>query len=97
MKRVLLKLSGESFSNGDSGFGVDSLIIENIAEEISKALDNKVQIAIVVGGGNFFRGLQDSAKNMAQANADYMGMLATVINAIALKVIVLNNVITNSC
>ena len=85
MKRVLLKLSGESFSNGDSGFGVDSLIIENIAEEISKALDNKVQIAIVVGGGNFFRGLQDSAKNMAQANADYMGMLATVINAIALK------------
>ena len=85
MKRVLLKLSGESFSNEDSGFGVDSLIIENIAEEISKALDNKVQIAIVVGGGNFFRGLQDSAKNMAQANADYMGMLATVINAIALK------------
>jgi len=85
VKRVLLKLSGESFSNGDSGFGVDSLIIENIAEEISKALDNKVQIAIVVGGGNFFRGLQDSAKNMAQANADYMGMLATVINAIALK------------
>ena len=85
MKRVLLKLSGESFSNEDSGFGVDSLIIENIAEEISKALDSKVQIAIVVGGGNFFRGLQESARNMAQANADYMGMLATVINAVALK------------
>ena len=85
MKRVLLKLSGESFSNENSGFGVDSLIIENIAEEISIALDSKVQIAIVVGGGNFFRGVQKSAKNMAQANADYMGMLATVINAVALK------------
>ena len=85
MKRVLLKLSGESFSNENSGFGVDTLIIENIAEEISKALDSKVQIAIVVGGGNFFRGVQESAKNMAKANADYMGMLATVINAVALK------------
>jgi len=85
VKRVLLKLSGESFSNENSGFGVDTLIIENIAEEISKALDSKVQIAIVVGGGNFFRGVQESAKNMAKANADYMGMLATVINAVALK------------
>tara|TARA_B100000586_G_C20104403_1_gene426574 strand:+ start:933 stop:1640 length:708 start_codon:yes stop_codon:yes gene_type:complete len=85
VKRVLLKLSGESFSNERSGFGIDSHIIENIAKEISEALDKKVQIAIVVGGGNFFRGLQESAKNMGQANADYMGMLATVINAVALK------------
>ena len=85
MKRVLLKLSGESFALEDHGFGVDSSIIENIANEISSALNEDVQIAIVVGGGNFFRGVQESAKNMEQANADYMGMLATVINAVALK------------
>ena len=85
MERVLLKLSGESFANEDSGFGVDSSIIENIAKEISEALDKNIQIAIVVGGGNFFRGVQESAKNMEQANADYMGMLATVINSVALK------------
>ena len=85
MERVLLKLSGESFANEDSGFGVDSSIIENIAKEISEALNENIQIAIVVGGGNFFRGVQESAKNMEQANADYMGMLATVINSVALK------------
>ena len=85
MKRVLLKLSGESFALENHGFGVDSSIIENIANEISSALNENVQIAIVVGGGNFFRGVHESAKNMEQANADYMGMLATVINAIALK------------
>ncbi len=85
MKRVLLKLSGESFALEDHGFGVDSSIIENIANEISSALNEDVQVAIVGGGGNFFRGVQESAKNMEQANADYMGMLATVINAIALK------------
>ena len=85
MKRVLLKLSGESFALEDHGFGVDSSIIENIANEISSALNEDVQIAIVVGGGNFFRGVHESAKNMEQANADYMGMLATVINAVALK------------
>ena len=85
MKRVLLKLSGESFALENHGFGVDSSIIENIANEISSALKEDVQIAIVVGGGNFFRGVHESAKNMEQANADYMGMLATVINAVALK------------
>ena len=85
MKRVLLKLSGESFASEKLGFGVDSSIIENIATEISLALEDEVQVAIVVGGGNFFRGVQESAKNMEQANADYMGMLATVINAVALK------------
>ena len=85
MKRVLLKLSGESFALEDHGFGVDSSIIEDIANEISSALNENVQIAIVVGGGNFFRGVHESAKNMEQANADYMGMLATVINAVALK------------
>ena len=85
MKRVLLKLSGESFASEKLGFGVDSSIIENIATEISLALKDDVQVAIVVGGGNFFRGVHESAKNMEQANADYMGMLATVINAVALK------------
>ena len=85
MKRVLLKLSGESFANEELGFGVDATIIENIAQEISESLKQDIQIAIVVGGGNFFRGVQESARNMEQANADYMGMLATVINAVALK------------
>ncbi len=85
MSRVLLKLSGESFSNKETGFGVDPNIVEQIAFEVSEGLKAGIEIAIVVGGGNFFRGLQESAKNMAQANADYMGMLATVINAIALK------------
>jgi len=85
MRRVLLKLSGEAFANEDFGFGVDSSIIENIAQEILDSLNQNIQIAIVVGGGNFFRGIQESAKNMEQANADYMGMLATVINAVALK------------
>ena len=85
MSRVLLKLSGESFADQDTNFGIESDILTRIADEISKASDAGIQIGIVVGGGNFFRGVSESAKNMAQANADYMGMLATVINAIALK------------
>ena len=85
MSRVLLKLSGESFANQDTNFGIDSSTLTRIANEISKANESGVEIGIVVGGGNFFRGVSESAKNMAQANADYMGMLATVINAIALK------------
>ena len=85
MSRVLLKLSGESFANQDTNFGIDSSTLTRIANEISKANESGVEIGIVVGGGNFFRGVSESSKNMAQANADYMGMLATVINAIALK------------
>ena len=85
MSRVLLKLSGESFADQDTNFGIESNTLTRIANEISKASETGVQIGIVVGGGNFFRGVSESAKNMAQANADYMGMLATVINAIALK------------
>jgi len=85
MSRVLLKLSGESFADQDTNFGIESNTLTRIADEISKASEAGVQIGIVVGGGNFFRGVSESAKNMAQANADYMGMLATVINAIALK------------
>jgi len=85
MTRVLLKLSGESFANPNTNFGIDPKVIERIASEITKANNENIQIGVVVGGGNFFRGVQESAKNMAQANADYMGMLATVINAVALK------------
>lgn len=84
-KRVLLKLSGESFADSDTNFGISPNILTDIANQISKANEEGIQIAIVVGGGNFFRGVQESAKGMAQANADYMGMLATVINAVALK------------
>ena len=84
-KRVLLKLSGESFADSDTNFGISPNILTDIADQISKANEEGIQIAVVVGGGNFFRGVQESAKGMAQANADYMGMLATVINAVALK------------
>ena len=84
-KRVLLKLSGESFADSNTNFGISPNILNRIANEISRASKDGIQIAIVVGGGNFFRGVHESAKDMAQANADYMGMLATVINAIALK------------
>ena len=85
MTRILLKLSGESFANPNTNFGIDPQVIERIASEITTANNENIQIGVVVGGGNFFRGVQESAKNMAQANADYMGMLATVINAVALK------------
>jgi len=84
-KRVLLKLSGESFADSVTNFGISPNILTDIADQISKANEEGIQIAVVVGGGNFFRGVQESAKGMAQANADYMGMLATVINAVALK------------
>ncbi len=84
-KRVLLKLSGESFADSETNFGISPTILNRISNEISKASKEGIQVAIVVGGGNFFRGVQESAKDIAQANADYMGMLATVINSIALK------------
>ena len=85
MSRILLKLSGESFADPVSNFGIQPGTIESIASEITEANNKGIEIGVVVGGGNFFRGVQESAKNMAQANADYMGMLATVINAVALK------------
>ena len=72
-------------TNTNTNFFIDPKIIERIASEITKDNNENIQIGVVVGGGNFFRGVQESAKNMAQANADYMGMLATVINAVALK------------
>ena len=85
MSRVLLKLSGESFADHETNFGIESSTLTRIADEIARASNEGIEIGVVVGGGNFFRGVSESAKNMAQPNADYMGMLATVINAIALK------------
>jgi uridylate kinase len=83
-KRILLKLSGEALA-ADQGFGVDTPRIHSIAAEIAEVQRLGVQIAIVVGGGNFFRGVADQAKDMDRVSADHMGMLATVINALALQ------------
>ncbi len=83
-KRVLLKLSGEALA-ADRGFGVDSDRIHEIAAEIREVVDLGVELAIVVGGGNFFRGVAEQAKDMDRVSADHMGMLATVINALALQ------------
>lgn len=83
-KRVLLKLSGEIFG-GKQKYGIDPEILDAVAEEIKKAKKHNAQIAIVVGGGNIFRGLTGSAAGMDRATGDYMGMLATVINALALQ------------
>ncbi len=83
-KRILLKLSGEALAAGQ-GFGVDNTRVHEIAAEISDVYKLGVQIAIVVGGGNFFRGVAEQAKEMDRVSADHMGMLATVINALALQ------------
>lgn len=81
-RRVLLKLSGEAFGAG--GLGVDPDVVGEIASDIAKA-SSKVEIAIVVGGGNFFRGAELSNRGMDRGRADYMGMLGTVMNALALQ------------
>src|SRR5215217_9500778 len=83
-RRVLLKLSGEALM-GEQPFGIDPDITIQIAREISEIQQLGVQTAVVIGGGNLFRGLAASAKGMDRATADYMGMLATVINALALQ------------
>lgn len=83
-QRILLKLSGEALAAGQ-GFGVDSNRVHEIAAEIADVHKLNVQIAIVVGGGNFFRGVAEQAKEMDRVAADQMGMLATVINALALQ------------
>lgn len=82
--RVLLKLSGEALM-GDQSYGIDQKVVSTIAKEIKEALALGVEIAIVIGGGNIFRGLEASAKGMERASADYMGMLATVLNSLALQ------------
>ena len=82
--RVLLKLSGEALA-GDLGYGIDPKVVDDLAEEIAEIVKDGVQLAIVVGGGNIFRGLAGSAEGMDRAQADYIGMLATVMNALALQ------------
>jgi len=83
-QRVLLKISGEVLA-GDQGYGIDPKVIEAVATEIKDIHDLGVEVAIVIGGGNIFRGLAASAGGMERSSADYMGMLATVLNALALQ------------
>jgi len=83
-KRIMLKLSGEALAN-DRGFGIDPEVVYRLAGEIKEASDSGIEIAVVVGGGNIWRGLKGSAGGMDRVSADYMGMLATVINSVALQ------------
>ncbi len=83
-KKVLLKLSGEALA-GDQGYGIDPRIVDNLVEEIGEVVSKDIRVAIVVGGGNIFRGLAGSAEGMDRAQADYIGMLATVMNSLALQ------------
>ena len=83
-KRILLKLSGEALM-GDESFGIDPSVLEEVASEISSVHKLGVEVAIVIGGGNIFRGLQSAKYGVRRVAADYMGMLATVINALALS------------
>jgi uridylate kinase len=83
-KRVLLKLSGEVLM-GEQGFGIDSLVVQRIANEIKDVHSLGVQVAIVIGGGNIFRGLKASEEGFDRVTGDHMGMLATVINALAIQ------------
>jgi uridylate kinase len=83
--RVVLKLSGEAFADPELEYGIDPDVVARVAEEVSAVHGEGHEIAIVVGGGNIFRGVSSAAEGMDRANADYMGMLATVINALALR------------
>lgn len=83
-KRILLKLSGEALQ-GDLGYGIDPNIIEKVVQDIKKVSELGIEIAIVIGGGNIFRGVSASVLGIDRATADYMGMLATVINSLALQ------------
>lgn len=82
--RILLKLSGEALA-GEKGTGIDTTVLDSIAQGVKAALDTGIQIGIVIGGGNIFRGVAASAQGMDRASSDYMGMLATCINALALQ------------
>ena len=83
-KRVLLKLSGEALM-GNLGYGIDPAIVEEIAAEVAEVVNLGIQVAIVVGGGNIFRGVKASAAGMDRATGDYIGMIATVMNALTLQ------------
>ena len=89
-KRVLLKLSGEALI-GDKNYGIDPTILNDYAKEIKEIYDIKTEIAIVIGGGNIFRGVSGASKGMDRVQADYMGMLATMINGLALQSALENN------
>ncbi len=82
--RILLKLSGESLM-GDQGFGIDSKMLSHYAEQVKELLELGVQVAIVIGGGNIYRGLQANESGIERVQGDYMGMMATVINGMALQ------------
>jgi len=84
LRRVLLKLSGEVLA-GDKGFGIEIETLERLADEIKAVHDAEIEIGVVLGGGNIFRGVSTAAKGMDRVSADYMGMLATVINSLALQ------------
>ena len=83
-KRILLKISGEALM-GDQGFGLHPPTVEHVAGEVAKVHAQGVELCLVIGGGNIFRGLQGSAQGMERTTADYMGMLATVMNALAVQ------------
>src|SRR6476646_7331231 len=83
-RRILLKLSGEALM-GSRAYGIDVAVVQRLANEIKEAVGAGVEVAVVVGGGNIFRGLAGAARGMDRATADYMGMLATVMNALALQ------------
>ena len=84
-KRVVIKLSGEALSGGQGGSGIDTVTLKATANELAEVANSGVQIGLVVGGGNIFRGLRGASEGMDRAQSDYMGMLATVINALALQ------------
>lgn len=83
-KRVILKLSGEALA-GKKGFGINTQVVDGIAKEIRDITAEGVQVAVIIGGGNIWRGMSENAKGMERATADYMGMLATIINSLALQ------------
>lgn len=83
-RRILLKLSGEALM-GNLGYGIDPVVVQEIAQEVAEVIASGVQVAIVVGGGNIFRGVKASAAGMDRATADYVGMIATVMNSITLQ------------
>jgi uridylate kinase len=89
-KRVLLKLSGESLM-GDKDFGLDPKMLQRYADDVKSIIDAGVEVAIVIGGGNIYRGMNEAETGIERAQGDYMGMLATVINGIALQSIIEKN------
>ena len=83
-RRILLKISGEMLA-GTQGYGIQPSVLDSLSSEIAEVMGMEVEVAIVIGGGNIFRGLAASASGMERASADYMGMLATMLNALALQ------------